>query len=157
MENLTHVVVTVGTIKEWHNADRQGYYSAGYYDVPAKVYECSNCGKRVGEYKLSDMSVCPHCGVKFEGETSDVFKEKCDKLIAYFQKEKTEMKEKMDRSHKKKREELRWELRSIKTNLYFFHRMLQIWQNGEISYKEFELCDEAYDEIFGKLVCENEN
>lgn len=101
------------------------------------------------------MSVCPHCGVRFECETSDVFKEKCNKLIAYFQKEKAEMKEKMDRSHKKKREELRWELRSIKTNLYFFHRMLKIWENGEVSYNDFELCNEAYDEIFGESICES--
>ena len=114
MENLSHVIVKIGPVRE-------DYYFDGeltYHDVNGKVYEYSNCGKRIGEYKLSDMSVCPHCGVKFEVETSDVFKEKCEKLIAYFQKEKAEMKEKMDRSHKRKREELRWDLRTIKVNLY---------------------------------------
>lgn len=92
---------------------------------------------------------------KFDGEVSDTFKEKCNKLIAYFQKEKAKMKEKMDRSHKKKREELRWDLRNIKVNLYYFHRMLRIWEKGEVSYNDFELCDEAYDEIFGESAREN--
>ena len=33
MENLVHVIVTTGTIRKWHEADREGYYSAGYWSV----------------------------------------------------------------------------------------------------------------------------
>lgn len=53
MENLSHVIVKIGPVRE-------DYYFDGeltYHDVNGKVYECSNCGKRIGEYKLSDMSV----------------------------------------------------------------------------------------------------
>lgn len=98
MENLAHIIVKIGAVRE-------DYYFDGeltYHDVNGKVYECSNCGKRIGEHKLHDISVCPHCGVKFEVETSDVFKEKC-----------------------------------------------------EVSYNDFELCNEAYDEIFGESTCES--
>ena len=151
MENLAHIIVKIGAVRE-------DYYFDGkldYHDVNGKVYECSNCGKRIGEHKLSNISICPHCGAKFDSSVSDAFKEKCEKLIAYFQKEKAEMKEKMDRSHKRKREELRWDLRTIKVNLYYFHRMLRIWEKGEVSYNDFELCNEAYDEIFGESTCES--
>lgn len=58
MENKAHIIVKIGGVRE-------DYYFDGeltYHDVNGKVYECSNCGKRVGEYKLPDISVCPHCG-----------------------------------------------------------------------------------------------
>lgn len=56
MENLSHIIVKIGAVRE-------DYYFDGeltYHDVNGKVYECSNCGKRIGEYKLPDINVCDY-------------------------------------------------------------------------------------------------
>ena len=82
MENLAHVVTAIGTVKKWHEADPQWHYGAGYHDEKIKVFKCSSCGKVIGEYKLLYGNYCPNCGVKFDGEMSDGFKENCNKLIA---------------------------------------------------------------------------
>ena len=140
MENLSHIIVKIGPVRE-------DYYFDGnltYHDVNGIVYECSKCGKRIGEDKLFNKSFCPYCGVKFEGVVSNGFKEKCNALITYYQKRKATIKEQMDRSHKKEREELRKTLHGIEVNLHFVHEMLRILQNGEISYEEFELCEDMY-------------
>lgn len=140
MENLSHVIATTGTVRKWREADRQGYYSEGYHDEMIKVFNCSKCGKRIGEYKLLYGNYCPNCGVKFEGEMSDGFKENCNKLITHLKKEKKKIDKKINSKNYK---ELGEKIEYIDWYLDYVSKALKDWSNNKIS-SCFDKCQELY-------------
>ena len=143
MENLKHVIVTTGTISKWRDADPQWYYGAGYVDVEIKVFKCSNCGKRIGEYKLLYGNYCPNCGVKFEGAMYDAFKENCNKLVAYLNKEKNKIDKKINSTNYKQLGEV---VDDINYYLKYISYALKEWSNNEIT-DNFYKCNKWYNKM----------
>ena len=148
MDNLAHVIATTGTIKKWRDADRQGYYLAGYVDTEIKVFKCSACGKRIGEYKLLYGNYCPNCGVKFGGTMSDTFKEKCDKLVAHLKNEKKKIDKKINSTNYRQLGEA---IDDINYYLRFISFALDDWSSNKITGR-FYKCNELYSKMLdGKL------
>lgn len=143
MENLAHVVTAIGTVKKWHEADPQWYYGASYHDEKIKVFKCSSCGKVIGEYKLLYGNYCPNCGVKFDGEISDGFKENCNKLIAYLKKEKKKIDKKINSKNYK---ELGEKIEDIDWCLELLSKSLKEWLNDKIP-NRFDKCQELYSKM----------